>query len=138
MEGTSVKLSEYLKNISEAPFDVAMSSANQIALYKGSRSSGAPVAAIKADGATTGKTKEAKQGDQTVVVNFLNDNAAKSLFDQLLASEQNKAWQITPEAVNAFLSRYKGVGIPFTNGVVELDINKGQITLLPSITNLTK
>lgn len=133
-----MKLVDYLKNISEAPFDVAMPTPNMIALYKGSVGNGIKVAAIKAEGATTGKTKDVKQGDKTVTVSFLNDAAAKTLFDQLVASKENAAWKITPDAVNNFLARYKGVGIPFTNGVIELEINAGQISLSQNITNLVK
>jgi len=133
-----MQLHEYLKQLSEAPFDVAMPNPNQISLYKGSKSAGKAVASIKADGATTGKTKEVKVGDQTMTINFLNDTAAKSLFDGLLKSPENQAWKITPEAVNTFLAKYKGVGIPFTNGVIELDIQSGQIILSGNITQYLK
>lgn len=133
-----MKLSEYLKNMSEAPFDVAMPNPNQIAIYKGSKSSGKPIASIKAEGSTTGQTKQVKMGDQTVTVNFLNDSAAQSLFDQLLKSPENQAWKITPEAVSAFLAKYKGVGIPFTNNVIELEIQSNQITLSGNITQYLK
>lgn len=133
-----MKLSEYLKNISEAPFDVAMPTPNMIALFKGSKDGGKQIASIKAEGATTGKTKQVKVGDKTVTVNFLNDASAQSLFDQLLKSSENQAWKITPEAVSSFLTRYRGVGIPFTNNVIELDIQSGQITLSGNITQYLK
>lgn len=133
-----MKFSEYLKNINEAPFDVAMPSNNQIALYKGSKNDGKQIASINSSNATTGKTKQAKVNGQLITINFLNDEAAQKLFDQLLQSTENQAWKITPEAVNNFLARYKGVGIPFANDIIELDIQSGQITLSGNITQYLK
>lgn len=117
-----MKLTDYLiTQINEDIFDVAINKqgeAEQIAVFSGSKDSGAKVGGIKFQGNTTGKKIEKVPGN---IVLFLTQAATQEVI-KIINSRLKQPLDET--AVQDFLAPIfaKYGGLPFTNNAIELEV----------------
>jgi len=122
------KFKEYL----EMAIDLAVTKdAGKIQAYKGSAAAGEAIegASIAFAGNITGEKKEATVSGKPIVIYYLKTEAAKKLLNAVSVK-----YKLNPGVVDEFLNVHPI--IPFTNGVVELDIAPNSIQLTGDISKI--